>query len=72
AHVLDLLDAAGWQVRQRKHDLTVLIAAAGPDFHPTASADAVRAALTTAGRGLQQTFTSCPGCSIPRQPTLEV
>lgn len=48
-HVLDLLDAAGWQVRQGEHDLTVLIAAAGPNFHPTVTADAVRAALTTAG-----------------------
>jgi putative adenylate-forming enzyme len=47
--VLDLLDTAGWQVRQGEHDLTVLIAAAGPRFNPTATADAVRAALITAG-----------------------
>jgi len=47
--VLDLLDAAGWQVRQGEHDLTVLIAAAGPDFNPTATADEVRAALISAG-----------------------
>src|SRR4029079_19115348 len=31
--VLDLLDAAGWQVRQGEHDLTVLIAAPGPRFN---------------------------------------
>jgi phenylacetate-CoA ligase len=47
--VLDLLDAAGWQVRQGEHDLTVLIAAPGPSYDPTATASAVRAALTAAG-----------------------
>jgi phenylacetate-CoA ligase len=46
---LDLLDATGWQVRQGEQDLTVLIAAAGPRFDPMVTADAVRAALTTAG-----------------------
>ena len=48
-HALDLLDTAGWQVRLGEHDLTVLIAAAGPRFNPTATVDAIRAALTTAG-----------------------
>src|SRR5829696_7832947 len=47
--VLDLLDAAGWQVRQGEHDLTALIAAAGPNFNPTVTADAVRSALASAG-----------------------
>ena len=46
---LDLLDATGWQVRQGEQDLTVMIAAAGPRFDPMVTADAVRAALTTAG-----------------------
>jgi phenylacetate-CoA ligase len=46
---LDLLDAAGWQVRQGEHDLTVLIAAAGPRFNSTFTRDAVRAALSSAG-----------------------
>ena len=45
---LDLLDAAGWQIRQGKSDLTVLIAA-GPTVNPTDAADTVRAALIDAG-----------------------
>lgn len=47
--VLDLLDAAGWQVRQEERDLRVLVAAPGPGFDQQATERAVRAALTTAG-----------------------
>jgi len=47
--VLDLLDAAGWQVRQGEREITLLVAAPGPGFDPTGTERAVRAALTTAG-----------------------
>jgi phenylacetate-coenzyme A ligase PaaK-like adenylate-forming protein len=46
---LDLLDAAGWQVRQRDHELQVLVAAPESAFDPTGTERAVRTALTTAG-----------------------
>jgi phenylacetate-coenzyme A ligase PaaK-like adenylate-forming protein len=46
---LDLLDAAGWQVRQQEHQLQVLVAAPGPAFEARTTQRAVRAALTTAG-----------------------
>ena len=47
--VLDLLDAAGWQVRQQERELRVLVAAPGPDFDPTGTERGVQAALTAAG-----------------------
>lgn len=47
--VLDLLDAAGWQVRQEGALLRVLVARAGPGFDPDATERDVRAALTEAG-----------------------
>jgi phenylacetate-CoA ligase len=47
--VLDLLDAAGWQVRQGAREITVLVAAPGPGFDPTGTEHGLRAALTTAG-----------------------
>ena len=48
-HVLDLVDAAGWQVRQGDADLTVLVAGPGPHFDPAATERAVQAALATTG-----------------------
>jgi phenylacetate-CoA ligase len=47
--VLDLLDAAGWQVRQEGPLLRVLVAGAGPGFDPAATEGRVRAALAGAG-----------------------
>jgi phenylacetate-coenzyme A ligase PaaK-like adenylate-forming protein len=47
--VLDLLDAAGWQVRQQEDHLRVLLADPGSGVDPTATERAVQAALTTAG-----------------------
>jgi len=47
--VLDLLDTAGWQVRQHDGRLAVLVAGPGPGFDPATTQRAVRAALTTAG-----------------------
>ncbi|SCF09598.1 putative adenylate-forming enzyme [Micromonospora purpureochromogenes] len=46
---LDLIDAAGWQVRQGERDITVLVASPGLGFNQTATEEAVRAELTTAG-----------------------
>jgi len=48
-HVLDLLDAAGWQVQQHHDHLLVLVAGPGPGFDPTATEQAVQAALTASG-----------------------
>ena len=47
--VLDLLDAAGWQVRQEGPQLHVLVAGPGPGFDPDATGRRVRAALAEAG-----------------------
>jgi phenylacetate-coenzyme A ligase PaaK-like adenylate-forming protein len=47
--VLDLVDAAGWQVRQDDGTLQVLIAAPGPGFDVAQLERAVAHALTTAG-----------------------
>jgi phenylacetate-coenzyme A ligase PaaK-like adenylate-forming protein len=47
--VLDLLDAAGWQVRQEADRLHVLVAGADNGFDPTGTERAVQAALTAAG-----------------------
>ena len=47
--VLDLLDAAGWQVRQGGQEIAVLVAGPGARFDPAAAERAVRAALTAAG-----------------------
>lgn len=46
---LDLLDAAGWQVRQQEDQLRVLVADPGPAFDPTATEREVQTALTAAG-----------------------
>jgi phenylacetate-CoA ligase len=46
---LDLLDAAGWQVRQCEDELLVLVATPGPGFDLQASQRVVEAALTAAG-----------------------
>lgn len=46
---LDLVDAAGWQVRQESRGLRVLIAAPGTDFDAERLQRAVPAALTAAG-----------------------
>ena len=46
---LDLLDAAGWQVRQHEDQLRVLVAGPGPGFDPAGAERTVQAALTTAG-----------------------
>jgi phenylacetate-CoA ligase len=51
-HVLDLADAAGWQVRQGDDDIVVLIASPGPGFDTHATASAVEAALSRAGARL--------------------
>jgi hypothetical protein len=47
--VLDLQDAAGWQVRQGEHDLTVLVAGPGPGVDAAAVDRSVRVALAAAG-----------------------
>jgi putative adenylate-forming enzyme len=47
--VLDLLDAAGWQVRQEGPLLRVLVAGPGPGFDPDDTERRVRAALAGAG-----------------------
>ena len=47
--VLDLLDGAGWQVRQEGDRLAVLVADPGPAFDQAGTERAVRAALTAAG-----------------------
>jgi hypothetical protein len=47
--VLDLLDAPAWQVRQHGPDITVLVAAPGPQADLTATEEAVRTALAAAG-----------------------
>ncbi|HEX5995314.1 MAG TPA: hypothetical protein VFY84_09260 [Jiangellales bacterium] len=47
--VLDLVDAAGWQVRQEPHRLLVLIAAPRSAFRPDTTARAVGDALVAAG-----------------------
>jgi phenylacetate-coenzyme A ligase PaaK-like adenylate-forming protein len=48
-HVLDLLDTPAWQVRQHGSDITVLVVTPAAGFNPTATEQAVRAALTDAG-----------------------
>jgi hypothetical protein len=45
----DLLDAAGWQVRQGGHDLTVPVAAPGPGVDPAAVDRSIRVALAAVG-----------------------
>ncbi|MCK2215252.1 hypothetical protein MF672_015860 [Actinomadura sp. ATCC 31491] len=47
--VLDLLDAAGWQVRRQGGRLELLVATPGGGFDPGGTAHAVSAALTAAG-----------------------
>jgi putative adenylate-forming enzyme len=47
--VLDLLDAAGWQVREEPHRLHVLVAGAPPAFDAQATARAVQETLAAAG-----------------------
>jgi phenylacetate-CoA ligase len=47
--VLDLLYAAGWQVRQHPDRLEVLLASPAPGYDPTQTERAIRAALTLAG-----------------------
>ncbi|TMS00331.1 phenylacetate--CoA ligase family protein [Nonomuraea basaltis] len=47
--VLDLLDAAGWQVRQEDKALEILVAAPGAGFDPADTARLVQAALASAG-----------------------
>jgi phenylacetate-CoA ligase len=46
---LDLLDAAGWQIRQEDNQLRVLVAGPGSGFNPAATEGAVQAAITAAG-----------------------
>lgn len=47
--VLDLLDAAGWQVRQTESGITVLVAAPGAGFDHSTAERTVRVALAGAG-----------------------
>jgi len=47
--VLDLIDAAGWQVRQQQDALIILIASPGKDFDPATTEHHVMTALTAAG-----------------------
>lgn len=49
--VLDLLDVAGWQVRQEAGGLTVLVAGAGGQLDPGAVVDRLRGELQRAGVG---------------------
>jgi phenylacetate-CoA ligase len=51
-HVLDLLDAAGWQVRQGDDELTVLVAGPGPGFDAAATGHRVQDALDEAGAAI--------------------
>jgi len=46
---LDLLDAAGWQVRQRAGHLDIQVAGAGPGFDPAGTERALHTALAAAG-----------------------
>jgi phenylacetate-CoA ligase len=46
---LDLLDAAGWQIRQEDNQLRVLVTGPGGGFDPAATERAVQAAITAAG-----------------------
>jgi len=46
---LDLLDAAGWQIRQQDNQLRVLVAGPGSGFDPAATERAVQTAITAAG-----------------------
>jgi len=46
---LDLLDAAGWQVRQRAGHLDIQVAGAGPGFDPAGTERALHTALGAAG-----------------------
>lgn len=50
---LDLLDAAGWQVRQEEGQLRVLIARPGSEFDPGATERAIKSGLTGAGASPQ-------------------
>jgi phenylacetate-CoA ligase len=45
---MELLDAAGWQVRQDQDGLTVLVASPGPAFDAAATQQAVAAGLEDA------------------------
>ncbi len=45
---LDLLDATGWQVRQREGQLDIQVAGAGPGFDPAGTEQALHAALAAA------------------------
>jgi len=47
--VLDVLDAAGWQVRQHEDQLRVPVADPGPGFDSTGAERAVQADRTAAG-----------------------
>jgi phenylacetate-CoA ligase len=47
--VMDLLDTAGWQVRQEGPQLRILIAGPGPGLDPAATGRDVRASLAAAG-----------------------
>ena len=47
--ILDLLDTAGWQVRQRPDRLEVLLASPAAAVDPTRTERAIRAALALAG-----------------------
>lgn len=46
---LDLLDAAGWQVRQEAEVLRVLVAAPGTGFDPAGTERELRSALAAVG-----------------------
>ena len=58
---LDLIDAAGWQVRQHPAGLRLLVASPGPSFDRAATEDAVRAALIAAGASTPQVTVSVVG-----------
>lgn len=46
---LDLLDAAGWKVRQQEGHLDIQVAGAGPGFDPAGTERALHTALAAAG-----------------------
>jgi phenylacetate-CoA ligase len=58
---LDLIDAAGWQVRQHRAGLRILVASPGPGFESAATEHAVRAAVVAAGASTPKVTVSVVG-----------
>jgi phenylacetate-coenzyme A ligase PaaK-like adenylate-forming protein len=70
-HVLDLADAAGWQVRQRDDYLAILVASPGPGFDAGAVERAVRDGLGKAGAAVPvrvETVDTIPAGAAGKRP----